>query len=303
MLFSFDFKDHKNTARSTAHIQHITHRHCLKKACMSNVHMTCPPPPTQRNHKGWRSAPDAILPGHRKHPSGSRQGHPRYTGARVTVRSWVARHQRHKCQSQDAMTHHPDSPTHMSSDNSRSQKVCMRITREDYHRQEQERAVAKNQIRKLSNLRLKFGLKEGVHLRFREMARLEKSSVSGLPSWFWGVPVRQGGRFCACEILPLFFFFNFLGSEVPFLVHADLRKKSSKRNSTSSTWRALASCSRCAGHRERQRYVRPCANKCSMNDSFFSENTFLRGGWLERRAGDPERSGLFFHLFLQWKRG
>ena len=69
---------------------------CLWNACMSNVHMTCLPPPTQRNHKGWRSAPDAILPGHRWHPSGSGQGHPRYTGARTTERPWVARHQRHK---------------------------------------------------------------------------------------------------------------------------------------------------------------------------------------------------------------
>ena len=51
--------------------------------------MTCPPPPIQRNHKGWRSAPDAILPGHRRHPSGSRQGHPRYTGAVATGgRGW-----------------------------------------------------------------------------------------------------------------------------------------------------------------------------------------------------------------------
>ena len=33
--------------------------------------------PAQRNQKGWRSAPDAILPGHRRHPSGSPQGHPR----------------------------------------------------------------------------------------------------------------------------------------------------------------------------------------------------------------------------------
>ena len=40
---------------------------CLLNACMSIVHMTCPPPPTQRNHNGWRSAPDAILPGHRWH--------------------------------------------------------------------------------------------------------------------------------------------------------------------------------------------------------------------------------------------
>ena len=43
--------------------------------------MTYPPPLTQRNHKGWHSAPDAILLGHRKHPSGSRQGHPLYTEA------------------------------------------------------------------------------------------------------------------------------------------------------------------------------------------------------------------------------
>ena len=54
---------------------------CLQNACVSNVHMTCPLPPTQRKHKGWRSAPDAILPGHRWHPSGFRQGHPLYTGA------------------------------------------------------------------------------------------------------------------------------------------------------------------------------------------------------------------------------
>ena len=61
--------------------------------------MASPPPPTQRNHKGWRSAPDAILLGHRWHPSGSRQGHPRYTGAQTTGRPWVARHQRHKWRS------------------------------------------------------------------------------------------------------------------------------------------------------------------------------------------------------------
>ena len=78
--------------------------------------MTCPPPPAQRNHKGWRSAPDAILPGHRWHPSGSRQGHSRHTGAQTTGRPWVARHQRHKWRSQDAMTHHPSTPKHQSSD-------------------------------------------------------------------------------------------------------------------------------------------------------------------------------------------
>ena len=84
---------------------------CSKNACMNKVHMTCPPPPTQCNLKGWRSALDAILPEHQKHPSGSWQGHPRYTGAWVTGRPWVARHQHHIWQSQDAMTHHPDSPT------------------------------------------------------------------------------------------------------------------------------------------------------------------------------------------------
>ena len=89
---------------------------CLSNACMKNVHMTCPPPPTQRNHKGWRSAPDAILPGHRWHPNGSRQGHPRYTGSRTTGRPWVARHLRRKWRKQDALTHHPSTPKHQSSD-------------------------------------------------------------------------------------------------------------------------------------------------------------------------------------------
>ena len=51
--------------------------------------MTCPPPLAQRNHKGWRSAPDAILRGHRWHASGSWQGHPRYTGTITTGgRGW-----------------------------------------------------------------------------------------------------------------------------------------------------------------------------------------------------------------------
>ena len=35
---------------------------------------------------------------------------------RYDGRPWVARHQRHKWQSQDAMTHHPDSTTQMPSD-------------------------------------------------------------------------------------------------------------------------------------------------------------------------------------------
>ena len=100
---------------------------CLKKACMSNALMTCPHPPTQHNHKGWRSAPDAILPGHRWHFSGSRQGHPRYTGARTTGRPWVARHQRHKWRSQDAMTHHPNTPKHQSSDK-QNQKIVQYCT-------------------------------------------------------------------------------------------------------------------------------------------------------------------------------
>ena len=42
--------------------------------------------------KGWRFVPDAILlGGHRRAPSGRRQGHPRYTGARSAPRLWVAR--------------------------------------------------------------------------------------------------------------------------------------------------------------------------------------------------------------------
>ena len=41
---------------------------CLENACMHDVHITGPLSPTQHNHKGWRSAPDAILPGHRRAP-------------------------------------------------------------------------------------------------------------------------------------------------------------------------------------------------------------------------------------------
>ena len=32
------------------------------------MYARCPLPPTPHNHKGWRSAPDAILPGHRRAP-------------------------------------------------------------------------------------------------------------------------------------------------------------------------------------------------------------------------------------------
>ena len=35
---------------------------------MHDVHITGPLPPTQHNHKGWRSAPDAILPRHWRAP-------------------------------------------------------------------------------------------------------------------------------------------------------------------------------------------------------------------------------------------
>ena len=40
------------------------------------------PTTTRPHNKGWRSATDATLPGHREHSCGSLQGHPRYTGAR-----------------------------------------------------------------------------------------------------------------------------------------------------------------------------------------------------------------------------
>ena len=42
--------------------------------------------------EGWRFVPDTILP-ISGHPSGSWQGHPRYTGARSAGRPWVARTQ------------------------------------------------------------------------------------------------------------------------------------------------------------------------------------------------------------------
>ena len=74
--------------------------------------MPCPPPPIQRNHKGWRSAPDAILPGHRRHPSGSRQGHPRYTGAVTTGgRGWPDTNDTNvKSRCNDASSKHSKTP-------------------------------------------------------------------------------------------------------------------------------------------------------------------------------------------------
>ena len=60
-------------------------------------------------------------------PSGSRQGHPRYTGARTTGRLWVARHQRHKRRSQDAMTHHPSTPKHQSSDKHKMKMIMITL--------------------------------------------------------------------------------------------------------------------------------------------------------------------------------
>ena len=46
-----------------------------------------PRPPTRHNHKGWRSGDSSPWMSH--HPSGSRQGHPRYTGAVTTGgRGW-----------------------------------------------------------------------------------------------------------------------------------------------------------------------------------------------------------------------
>ena len=84
---------------------------CLQNACMINVHMTCPLPPTQRNHKGWRSAPDAILPGRRWHSSGSRQGHPRHTGALTAWggRGWPDTNATNG-EVTNAMMHHPSTP-------------------------------------------------------------------------------------------------------------------------------------------------------------------------------------------------
>ena len=84
---------------------------CLKNACMTDVHMTSL---TRHNHKGWpvwwlitldESSPQWV-------PART----PTVHSGRYDGRPWVARHQRHTWQSQDAMTHRPDSTTHMSSD-------------------------------------------------------------------------------------------------------------------------------------------------------------------------------------------
>ena len=91
---------HASRSDSKAQQRDLTSRGgvLVERVCVSNVHMTCPPPPTQRNHKGWRSAPDAILPGHRKHPSGVPARTPTVHWGLYNGRPWVARHQRHKCE-------------------------------------------------------------------------------------------------------------------------------------------------------------------------------------------------------------
>ena len=52
----------------------------------TRAHVTSTAPASE----GWRFVPDTILPGYQGHPSGSQQGHPRYTGARSAGRLWVA---------------------------------------------------------------------------------------------------------------------------------------------------------------------------------------------------------------------
>ena len=70
---------------------------CLKNACMNDVHMTSPHDNHDHDHdnyrrhdtttKDWRSGGSSPSMSH--HPSGSRQGHPRCTGAVMTGgRGW-----------------------------------------------------------------------------------------------------------------------------------------------------------------------------------------------------------------------
>ena len=70
---------------------------CLKNACMNDVHITSPHNNHDHDHdhghlhdtttKGWRFGGSSPWMSH--HPSGSRQGHPRYTGAVTTEgRGW-----------------------------------------------------------------------------------------------------------------------------------------------------------------------------------------------------------------------
>ena len=103
--------------RSTLAQERSAHRHsCWKNACMHEVRITCPPPPTKHNHKGWHSAPDAILPGHRRAPQ--------WVPARTPTVHWGPNngeavggpHQPPKGRSGHAMTHAQVSPTHKSSD-------------------------------------------------------------------------------------------------------------------------------------------------------------------------------------------
>ena len=86
---------------------------------------------TSTTTAGWRSAPDAILPGHRRAPQWVPARTPTVHLGPDNGEAVGGPPQRHNFRSHDAMTHHPDSPTHKSSDKQISyfcfSRLCLRV--------------------------------------------------------------------------------------------------------------------------------------------------------------------------------
>ena len=95
---------------------------CLKNACLTDVHMTHDNHDYDHDNDHLHDTTTRVgalvahHPGRVISPFFVPAGTPTVHWGRYDGRPWVARHQRHKWQSQGEMTHHPDSTTHMSSD-------------------------------------------------------------------------------------------------------------------------------------------------------------------------------------------
>ena len=89
-------------ARSASSIKYVCN------ACMRNVHRTCPPPHTQRNHNCSRCHPAWAS----EAPQFSREGHPRCTGAVTTgCRGWPDTNDTNvKSRCNDASSKHSKTP-------------------------------------------------------------------------------------------------------------------------------------------------------------------------------------------------
>ena len=111
---------HQGTNRKLNNVTSRVEEVCWNNACMSDVHITRPQPPTQHNHRGLALCSRC---------------HPAWEPAKTPTAHWGPDNgevvngpkQRHNWRSHDAMTHHPDSPTHKSSDKQISYFVFSRL--------------------------------------------------------------------------------------------------------------------------------------------------------------------------------